>query len=211
MRNIAVSGPRADPTQGASAALAAEMAALSPADLDAEDLAQLCAILLDHAACGVRGAALPWGRKMQAWAAPYEGVGGAPLYFADGVRVPAFVAALSNGAAAHGLELDDTHDESISHPGAVVVSAALAVAAETGASGADTLAAIVAGYETMARVGAAVGAADMLERGFHPTAVFGGFGAAAAAARSDAFAGRRVAVRLRPRPVARRRLDAVLR
>ena len=172
-----------DDHPGLSLALAEELHALTPADLTPADHAQLARLLLDHAACGLRGAALPWGRKFQAWATPYRGAGSASLYLAGGTRAPAFVAALANGAAAHGMELDDTHDESVSHPGAVVISAALAVGAETGASGADTLAAIVAGYEAMARTGHATGGGAMLARGFHPTAVFGAFGATAAAAK----------------------------
>ena len=86
--------------------------------------------------------------------------------------------------SAHGLELDDTHDVSVSHPGAVVIATALAVAADSDApvTGQTLCAAIAAGYETMARVGAAVGAGDMIEHGFHPTAVFGSFGATTAAA-----------------------------
>ena len=81
------------------------------------------------------------------------------------------------------MELDDTHDESLSHPGAPVIATALAVGGATGASGGAVIAAIVAGYEVMARAGMAAGAADVIEHGFHPTALFGGFGAATAAAR----------------------------
>ena len=168
---------------GLSLALARTLHALAPADLTAADHRQLSALILDHVACGLRGAALPWGRKFQAWAAPYLGRGPAPLYLGAGARAPAFVAALANGAAAHGMELDDTHDESVCHPGAVVISAALAVGAETGATGGELLAAIVVGYEAMARTGQATGGGEMLARGFHPTAVFGAFGAAAAAAK----------------------------
>ena len=168
---------------GLSRALAEELHALTPTDLTGADHRQLTALILDHAACGLRGATLPWGRKFQAWARPHLGCGPVSLYFGGDARVPAFVAALANGAAAHGLELDDTHDESVSHPGAVVISAALAVAAETGADGSALLVAVTAGYEVMARIGQATGGGAMLARGFHPTAVFGAFGAAAAAAK----------------------------
>ena len=81
------------------------------------------------------------------------------------------------------MELDDTHDESLSHPGAPVIAAALAAGSATGATGEALIAAIVAGYEVMARVGMAAGADEIIERGFHPTALFGGFGAATAAAK----------------------------
>src|SRR3546814_18662829 len=52
-----------------------------------------------------------------------------------------------------------------------------------GASGADVLAAIVAGYEVTCRIGLALPAGDHYARGFHPTATCGAFGAAAAAGR----------------------------
>ena len=42
------------------------------------------------------------------------------------------MAAFANGAAAHAFELDDVHEEAISHPGAVVVPAAMAVAETIG-------------------------------------------------------------------------------
>ncbi|MEM9682154.1 MAG: MmgE/PrpD family protein, partial [Pseudomonadota bacterium] len=92
-------------------------------------------------------------------------------------------AALANGTSAHGYELDDTHEPSRSHPGAVVLSAALAVGMETGASGRDVMAAAAAGYEVMTRLGMAAGAVKVTEVGFHATALFGPFGAATAAAR----------------------------
>uniref|UniRef100_UPI0039F05D86 MmgE/PrpD family protein n=1 Tax=Bordetella sputigena TaxID=1416810 RepID=UPI0039F05D86 len=76
-----------------------------------------------------------------------------------------------------------THDDFLakSHAGAVVVPAALALAEEHGGSGADLLAAIVAGYEVTAR--AYLGGPGMLPR-FRATGVPGAVGAAAAAARA---------------------------
>ena len=53
----------------------------------------------------------------------------------------------------------------------------------TGASGADVLAGIIAGYEVTCRIALALPAGDHYARGFHPTSTCGVFGAAAAAAR----------------------------
>lgn len=89
------------------------------------------------------------------------------------------VAALVNGALSHIVEMDDVERESVTHPGAVVVPAALAVAERVGASGLELLAAVVAGYELMVRVGAALGAEHYYH--FHNTSTAGVFGAAAAA------------------------------
>ena len=137
--------------------------------------------VLDTIGCMVYGAALPWARTAAAYAQQTGGRGSSPII--GGQRTTAAMAAFANGAAAHAFELDDVHEESISHPGAVVAPAALALAEELGASGADALEAVVVGYEAMGRAGIAVGPAAHLLRGFHPTSMCGVFGAAAAAGR----------------------------
>ncbi len=162
--------------------LAGFAAGLTLDDLSPADLAQLKGLVLDHLGVAFRGAHLPWGLELADWSGPYAGSGRSAV-LGTGRKVSAPVAGLVNATAAHGMELDDTHDESITHPGAVVIASAFAVAAETGAGGADFLPAVVAGYEVMVRAGMATGAADILEAGFHPTALFGGFGAVAVAAR----------------------------
>jgi 2-methylcitrate dehydratase PrpD len=90
-------------------------------------------------------------------------------------------AALPLGAAAHVLECDDTHQASSSHPGAVIFTATLPLAARRGL-GVDAVArAAVVGYEVMCRLGMASGPRNEYARGFHPTGTCGVFGAAAAA------------------------------
>ncbi len=96
--------------------------------------------------------------------------------------LPAANAAFANAMLCHGLDFDDTHSDSVSHVSTVVVPAALAVAEARGSTGSELLAAIVAGNEIVTRVGMATPGA-FHERGFHPTAVCGIFGATAAAAR----------------------------
>ena len=92
-------------------------------------------------------------------------------------------AALLQGVLAHSLDFDDTHAAGTLHPGAPVISAALAAAEMTNASGAVTLAAIIAGYEVTCRLALALPSGEHYARGFHPTATCGAFGAAAAAGR----------------------------
>jgi 2-methylcitrate dehydratase PrpD len=96
--------------------------------------------------------------------------------------LPAANAAFANAMLCHGLDFDDTHSDSVSHVSTVVVPAALAAAEANGSSGAELLAAIVAGNEVVTRVGMAA-PGEFHKRGFHPTAVCGIFGATAAAAR----------------------------
>jgi 2-methylcitrate dehydratase PrpD len=103
--------------------------------------------------------------------------------FGDAARYTPAGAAFLNGALAHSLDFDDTHAAGSLHPGAPVIPAALAAGEMIGASGADVLAAIVAGYEITCRIALALPAGEHYDRGFHPTATCGAFGAAAAAAR----------------------------
>jgi 2-methylcitrate dehydratase PrpD len=92
------------------------------------------------------------------------------------------LAALSNGTAAHSPELDDTENFGAIHLTTTVVPAALAVAEARRASGAALMTAVVGGCEVAMRL-AIAGQENrgMYHRGFHPTAVCGAFGAAAAA------------------------------
>ena len=87
-------------------------------------------------------------------------------------------AAFLQGAAAHGLELDDGYRAGSTHPGSVVVPALLAAAYTREVSGRDAIAAAVAGYETMCRIAATTHPRSRW-RGFHNTATTGAFGAAA--------------------------------
>lgn len=103
--------------------------------------------------------------------------------FGDCARYTPAGAAFLNGALGHSLDFDDTHAAGSLHPGCPVIPAALAAGEMAGASGADVLAAIVAGYEVTCRVALALPAGEHYERGFHPTATCGVFGAAAAAGR----------------------------
>ena len=109
--------------------------------------------------------------------------GGNAAVFGDSARYTPAGAAFLNGALAHSLDFDDTHAAGSLHPGAPVIPAAIAAGEMCGASGADVLAAIVAGYEITCRVALALPAGEHYDRGFHPTATCGAFGAAAAAAR----------------------------
>ncbi len=83
------------------------------------------------------------------------------------------------GTSGHGLELDDGYRSGSVHPGTVVVPAAWSMAAARGASGADLLLAVIAGYEAVCRIAAAGHPASRL-RGFHNTGIAGVFGSAAA-------------------------------
>lgn len=94
-------------------------------------------------------------------------------------RYSSEASALLNGAFAHSDDFDDTNATGTVHPGSVVIAAVLSVVGNE--SGADLMTALVAGYEVTARVGKALGP-TAYDRGFHPTALAGIFGAIAAVA-----------------------------
>ena len=93
-------------------------------------------------------------------------------------RSSPLVAAVANAAASHFAEQDDVHNGSVFHPATVVFPAALAVAQALGRSGAQLLAASVAGYEVGIRVGEFLGRSHY--KIFHTTGTAGTFAAAAA-------------------------------
>ena len=96
-------------------------------------------------------------------------------------RTSPYMAAFANAAASHFAEQDDVHNGSVFHPASVVFPPALAVAQAEGASGADLLAAVVAGYEVGIRVGEFLGRSHY--RTFHTTGTAGTLAAAAAVGR----------------------------
>lgn len=131
--------------------------------------------LLDWLGCAIAGAATPAGRKLAS-------TGGAahPMTHA-GAGSPE--AAFLLGGLGSLLEMDDVHRGAILHPGPVVCAAALALAPADASSGAGSalLDAILAGYEAMIRLGAAVGPGHYAF--FHNTGTCGGLGSALAASR----------------------------
>jgi 2-methylcitrate dehydratase PrpD len=133
------------------------------ADAERDRSAPYRVALLDWMACAVRGRSEPAAR---AAAAAGEGLL---------ERVTAL------GAAGHVLDFDDTYLPGIAHLSAPVAPAAIAVGAAAGATVGDVVAAYARGFEAMGAL-ARAGHPALYDRGWHPTAVCGGVGAATAAA-----------------------------
>ncbi|AQV99184.1 MmgE/PrpD family protein (plasmid) [Cupriavidus necator] len=146
--------------------------------------------LLDALGCALLGARQPWSEIMTAEAVGDGSRGSCTIIGMAGSVAPSH-AALCNGTAMHGFELDDLLSEALIHPGAVIVPAVLAAAEAVEASGVQVLRAIVAGYEATARISMALGM-DPSQRGFHKTSVVGPVAGAIAAG---------VAMRLSPEPL----------
>jgi 2-methylcitrate dehydratase PrpD len=100
-----------------------------------------------------------------------------------GEKIPAHQAAFINGCMAHARDYDDTHDAAVLHAGVSVVPAALAAAELNGQThGRDFIAGVVAGLETISRLGVAT-TIGIIESGYMYTALLGHFAATIAAAR----------------------------
>jgi 2-methylcitrate dehydratase PrpD len=163
-----------------TAEIARRSAALSHGELpgDIRLLARQC--LLDWLAVTLAGAGEELSHILRAEAAEQGGNEAATL-IGDGRKVPTQQAALVNGAASHALDYDDVNMAMGGHPTVPVMPALLALAEARQASGAQFIAAFVAGYEALCRIGRLV-APGHYARGFHATATVGSFGAAAACA-----------------------------
>jgi 2-methylcitrate dehydratase PrpD len=154
---------------------------LAISSIPGDVLSHLKLCLLDSIGCGLFGAVQPCGRITGDVAASFSS-GGAVSLFARTEKVSPGDAALANGTAIHGFEVDDAHLTSSLHPGAVTVPAALAVGEARQASGAEFLIALAAGYEAGLRVGVCAGVSHSTS-GYHVTGTAGAVGSAAAGAR----------------------------
>jgi 2-methylcitrate dehydratase PrpD len=138
--------------------------------------------LFDTLACAVAGSTARGVGELRELAVEWAGAPQATI-FVFGDKVPAHHAAWVNGAMAHARDYDDTHDAAVLHAGVSVIPAALAAAEwRFGVRGADLLAGIAAGLETMCRLGIAT-EIGIIESGYMYTSLFGYFAATVAAGR----------------------------
>ena len=93
-------------------------------------------------------------------------------------------ACFTNGTTGHAADLDDCTNEGGGHPGVIIIPVALAMGEYAGLSGKDLLKCIIIGYDTFIKIGKASNYQSLFDRGFHPTALLGMFGAAMTAART---------------------------
>ena len=111
------------------------------------------------------------------------GRAGPSVVVGTGYRALPEYASMANGVAFHSIEMDDVNNEASLHPGVTAFPTALSMADLAPVSGRDFIAAVVAGYDVIVRLGRALQPAEHYGRGFHPTGTCGAFGAAAVAGR----------------------------
>ena len=91
-------------------------------------------------------------------------------------------AAFTNGMMAHSDETDDSNGNTLVHPGAPIVSAALAMSEREGADGSRFLKGVVVGYDVGCRMILALDRDEMLQVGRATPGIGSTFGAASASA-----------------------------
>ncbi len=157
--------------------LAAWAAGLRFSDLPDAVTHQFKRCLLDYYCAVIAGSTAVTSRAMQDYfgetdAGSASGVVGTLQRFAP------HTAALINGAAAHGLEIDDGYTAGSYHPGAACLPAVMAVAEARGCSVHEVVTAGVVAYEVSCRL-ARAGHPTTWQNGFHNTGINGVFGCAA--------------------------------
>lgn len=166
---------------GETARLAEFAANLSCADIPSDAVQAAKVIALDAVAVGTFGSGLAWCRRFAETVLRERSEGHSPLLGSTDLRTGPRMAALINGTFVHSFEFDSLRFPNAGvHAGSTVWPAVLALASEHRSSGAEAVAALVAGCEVAFRIGlSAKGAFEKI--GFHAPGVTGAFGAAAAA------------------------------
>ena len=167
------------PAAGATATIVSFANGLRHADLDDEVRYYARRHLLDTVGVMIAGAPGDVATHAETMLASVRSGGNIPVP-GRAKRHDLLDAAFLGGTAAHGIELDDGYRVGSAHCGCTVVPAALSVGYERAISGAALIEAIVAGYEVAICLARAC-APDLRQRGFHPAAACGVFGAVMAA------------------------------
>jgi 2-methylcitrate dehydratase PrpD len=162
-------------------ALAEFTATLDPKTLPDDVRRKLGFLLLDFLRVTSFGARLPWSDWARNYVATVGRAGASHVLFSRETLNPQHATFL-NVSFGSSYDADDTHVGAMLHPGVAVWSAALATAEHVGASGSEMLAAVVAGYETIIRIGLSMQPGHF-RRGFQSTGTCDVFGTAAAAGR----------------------------
>jgi 2-methylcitrate dehydratase PrpD len=160
--------------------IAEKIVAIRPDALPPEATIWAKAAILDTVGVTLAGASEDCARIVaQTLNAGADSHGGECLIFGGDRRTGALDAALVNGTAAHALDFDDVSNSLGGHPSAPILPALFALAETQDCTGADFIAAYVAGFETETRIARGVHY-HHYEKGWHPTATLGVFGATAA-------------------------------
>ena len=167
-----------DLSVGASRRIAAHAAGMTFAALPAATVHAYKRTMLDFLTCAITGAAMPVSKALLSYFEENDATRVSAV-IGHGALLSAPNAALVTGANVHGLDFDDGHTHGSAHAAGVIFPAVFAVAHQRASSAHEIVSAVVAGYDVMCRIAAAMHP-ESARRGFHNTALAGVFGAAAA-------------------------------
>lgn len=179
---------------GLALELARRSVGLHYADMPADVLRWAKVAIADTVGCAIAGAAEDTANialNIAAGGAP----GGPCTVLGTDERLRPLDAAFANAVAGHALDFDDTSKSMAGHPTVIILPAVLALAESIGAAGKDVVEAYVVGLETATRIARGVNFFHY-EKGWHPTATLGIFGAAAGCGRLLRLDENRLAVAL---------------
>lgn len=165
--------------------LAQFLGRITTAELPAQPVEHAAMLIASTLASAAMGTGIESARIVRDMARERGGTAQASLWFDGGAKLPLRDAAQANALTSDAAASDDSDLRQIVHCGTPLVATSLALAEHTGASGAEVLAAVVAGYELAGRV------TDVMPRfrarGFHGStgAIFAATGAAARLLRLD--------------------------
>ena len=151
---------------------------LDAADLPPAVIDKVQTSLLHATVVAIIGAGSHHGRAAVALALSEESAPGGAVILANGGRATRCGAAFANSKLMHATNQADSY-RMLTHPGPCVIPAALASAELGGATGAQLVTALAAGYEAESRI-AGDFIASTQARGFRSSPVYGTFGAAVA-------------------------------
>ncbi|MDR1194437.1 MAG: MmgE/PrpD family protein [Peptococcaceae bacterium] len=151
-------------------------------DIPAAKMADVKTILLDYIACIYGGTKTKSGRIAAKFARDFNETGKCTL-LGFGYKTAPYNAAFCNAIMGHSTEMDDVDVLAYFHNAPQTISAALAAAEWSGATGKEFLVGMAAGFEALNRISEACNP-GLRARGFHTTACVGAFGAGIAAAKT---------------------------
>src|SRR4030081_3079174 len=151
-------------------------------DLPGDVVERMKLLVLDTIGAGLLGAGMPWSVRMRQTVQDMESPGDASIW-GTRLRFSAPTAALVNGTAVHGFEIDDVGAGG--HNGSVTLTSILPLGQHRGSiSGKDIITATTAGIEVGARVGRCVGGIPHTRMGFHGPVLSGTFASAGSSAKT---------------------------
>ncbi len=152
-------------TQSLTLKVAQYAAFTSIGSIPAEVREQAKLVIMDEMACACFGRRSMAGDLIARYVASLGGTMESRI-LGTSLRVPAPYAAMANGTAGHGEEVDGAHVAG-GHPGATIVHAAVAAAERQRVSGAELINAVVVGYDVGTRVMQACGGMFVVGGQYH--------------------------------------------